>query len=97
MTHLLILAGLSISPSSGLPGNNSLQTLLNDIAGTILVLGGIGFLSGVAFKAVGAHGGNIGFSDTGGRLMFWGAFAMILSGAAAVIINFFYGLGTAAH
>lgn len=93
----LTYAALSIHPSGGLPGTNSLQTLLNDLAGTILVLGGIGFIAGVAFKAVGAHGGNLGLSDTGGRMMTWGAFACVLAGAAAVIINFFFGLGQAAH
>lgn len=98
-TQLAMLAAdVSVNPNSdSLPGTDAFQKLLNGFAKLALLACLGGFLLGAAQWALGNRSNNYSqASDGKGRLMIslLGAFAI---GASAVMINYFFGAGSAVH
>jgi hypothetical protein len=76
-----------------LPGGNVLQSLTDGIAGFSLVVCLIGLVVGAAMWGVGSTSSNYQQTFIGKRAFAVSAFAALLIGGAAAIINFFYGAG----
>jgi TRAP-type C4-dicarboxylate transport system permease small subunit len=94
----MLAADVSVNPNSdSLPGTDAFQKLLNGFAKLALLACLGGFLLGAAQWALGNRSNNYSqASDGKGRLMIslLGAFAI---GASAVMINYFFGAGSAVH
>src|SRR6202521_174323 len=96
MPHLL----LAIPPptatqgaSTNLPGTAQLQQLIDGFGTWALMAALAGMLVGAAVWALGHHSSNYQQSANGRKgVMVWGASAMII-GAAPAIISFLFGLG----
>ena len=78
---------------SGLPGGDVLQNLTNGIAGFALILCLMGLVIGAAMWGLGSNSSNFQQTLVGKRACGVCALAALLIGAAAAIINFFYGAG----
>ena len=95
MTQLLSAAAtVNLRPDpSGLPGGSVLQDLTNGIAGFALILCLMGLVIGAAMWGLGSNSSNFQQTLVGKRACGVCALAALLIGAAAAIINFFYGAG----
>ncbi len=95
MKAAIILAQrVDLNPNPGnLPGGQVLQTLTNGIAGFALVFCLIGLVVSAGLWALGAHSNNYQQTFVGKRGFAVSAMGALLIGAAAAIINFFYGAG----
>lgn len=95
MNHLLRAAArVNLRPDpSGLPGGEVLQNLTNGIAGFALILCLMGLVVGAAMWGLGSNSSNFQQTLVGKRACGVCALAALLIGAAAAIINFFYGAG----
>ena len=76
-----------------LPGGNVLQSLTDGIAGFSIVVCLIGLVVGAAMWGLGSTSSNYQQTFIGKRAFAVSAFAALLIGGAAAIINFFYGAG----
>lgn len=99
LTQLATLAAdVSVNPNSdSLPGTDALQKLLNGFAKLALLACLGAFVWGAAQWTVGSRSHNYSqASDGKSRLLISlaGAFAI---GASAVMINYFFGAGSAVH
>jgi hypothetical protein len=92
LESVLGLVNLRPDPS-GLPGGNVLQNLTNGIAGFALILCLMGLVIGAALWGLGSNSSNFQQTLVGKRACGVCALAALLIGAAAAIINFFYGAG----
>ncbi len=94
----VLVADVTVNPNSdSLPGTDAFQKLLNGFAKLALLACLGGFLFGAAQWALGSRSNNFSqASDGKGRLLIslLGAFAI---GASAVMINYFFGAGSAVH
>ena len=85
---------VTLRPDAGqLPGGEVLQNLTNGIAGFALIFCLIGLVAGAGLWAVGSNSSNFQQTFIGKRACFVCALGALLIGAAAAIINFFYGAG----
>ncbi len=76
-----------------LPGGEVLQSLTNGIAGFALVFCLIGLVVSAGLWALGSNSNNYQQTFVGKRGFVVSAMGALLIGAAAAIINFFYGAG----
>ena len=76
-----------------LPGGEVLQSLTNGIAGFALIFCLIGLVLSAGLWALGANSNNYQQTFVGKRGFAVCAMGALLIGAAAAIINFFYGAG----
>jgi Family of unknown function (DUF6112) len=91
---LILVQQVDLRPDAdGLPGGEVLQNLTNGIAGFALVFCLIGLVLGAGLWALGSNSHNFQQTFVGKRACGVCAFAALLIGAAAAIINFFYGAG----
>jgi MFS family permease len=94
----LKLADVTLNPNaSSLPGSNTLQSLVNGVAGWALVLCLAGLVIGAAAWALGSHSQNYHQSMVGRRAVLVSGLAALIIGAAPTLINFFFHTGQAAH
>lgn len=85
---------VSFSPdSSGLPGGNVLQSLVNGLGWWGLLAALAGIVIGAATWALGAHTNNYQHTSTGKRAVLVSAAAALVIGAAPTILNFFFAAG----
>jgi Family of unknown function (DUF6112) len=92
------LADVSLNPdTSALPGGGTLQQLTNGIGGWALILALVGLVVGAAVWALGAHSQNYQQSFVGRRAVLVSGAAALLIGAAPALINFFFHAGTGLH
>ena len=85
---------VDLDPDPGaLPGGNVLQNLTNGIAGFALVFCLIGLVLSAGLWALGSNSNNYQQTFVGKRGFAVCAMGALLIGAAAAIINFFYGAG----
>ncbi len=78
---------------SNLPGGEVLQSLTNGIAGFALIFCLIGLVLSAGLWALGLNSNNYQQTFVGKRGFAVCAMGSLLIGAAAAIINFFYGAG----
>ena len=95
MANLSILAQkVDLHPDpSELPGGEVLKTLTDGVAGFALIFCLIGLVVGAGLWAIGSNSNNYQHTFVGKRAFAVSALAALLIGAAAAIINFFYGAG----
>ena len=94
MNMVVIAQKVDLNPDPDrLPGGDVLQSLTNGIAGFALVFCLIGLVVGAGLWALGSNSSNYQQTFVGKRAFAVCAVAALLIGAAAAIINFFYGAG----
>ncbi len=95
MSRVVTLAQkVNLNPDPGkLPGGDVLQSLTNGIAGFALILCLIGLVLSAGLWALGSNSNNYQQTFVGKRGFAVCAMGALLIGAAAAIINFFYGAG----
>jgi Family of unknown function (DUF6112) len=76
-----------------LPGGDVLQSLTNGIAGFALIFCLIGLVLSAGLWALGSNSNNYQQTFAGKRGLAVCAMGALLIGAAAAVINFFYGAG----
>lgn len=92
------LADVTLNPSTGsLPGGATLQQLTNGLGGWALILALVGLVVGAAAWALGVHSQNYHQSFIGRRAVLVSGAAALLIGAAPTLINFFFHVGTGVH
>lgn len=85
---------VDLNPDAGeLPGGEVLQSLTNGIAGFALIFCLIGLVLSAGLWALGSNSNNYQQTFVGKRGFAVCAMGALLIGAAAAIINFFYGAG----
>jgi hypothetical protein len=92
MTQLAQKVNLNPDPGK-LPGGEVLQSLTNGLAGFALIFCLIGLVASAGLWALGSNSNNYQQTFVGKRGLAVCAIAALLIGAAAAIINFFYGAG----
>jgi len=95
MKEITLLAQkVNLDPDAGeLPGGEVLQSLTNGIAGFALIFCLIGLVLSAGLWALGSNSNNYQQTFVGKRGFAVCAMGALLIGAAAAIINFFYGAG----
>jgi len=94
MKMVLFAQQVDLNPDPDrLPGGEVLQSLTNGIAGFALVFCLIGLVVSAGLWALGSNSNNYQQTFVGKRGFAVCALAALLIGAAAAIINFFYGAG----
>lgn len=85
---------VNLNPDAGeLPGGEVLQSLTNGIAGFALIFCLIGLVISAGMWALGSNSNNYQQTFVGKRGLAVCVMGALLIGAAAAIINFFYGAG----
>lgn len=92
--NILLGQTVNLNPDpSKLPGGEVLQSLTNGIAGFALIFCLIGLVLSAGLWALGSNSNNYQQTFVGKRGFAVCAMGALLIGAAAAIINFFYGAG----
>lgn len=92
------LADVTLNPDpSQLPGGATLQQLTNGVGGWALILALVGLIVGAAAWALGAHSQNYHQSFIGRRAVLVSGAAALLIGAGPILINFFFHAGSGLH
>lgn len=93
-TARIVAQKVNLNPDPGkLPGGEVLQNLTNGIAGFALIFCLIGLVLSAGLWALGSNSNNYQQTFVGKRGFAVCALGALLIGAAAAIINFFYGAG----
>jgi hypothetical protein len=82
---------------SDLPGGGTFQDLTNGLGGFLLVALLFALLLSAGSWAVGVGTGNIQLAEGGKKGVMGAAFIALLVGGAAILLGFFYGVGTHLH
>ena len=91
---MLLAQKVDLNPDpDNLPGGEVLQTLTNGIAGFALIFCLIGLVVSAGLWALGSNSNNYQQTYIGKRGFAVCSLGALLIGAAAAIINFFYGAG----
>ena len=101
-THLVArvpdASSINVSPdSTGLPGGQVAQQILNGLAWFGLIASAIAVVVGAATWGMAGRAGNYGAVGYGKSAVMGGALGALVVGAAAGIVNFFYGAGLVVH
>ncbi len=89
----LLADQLSLSPdSSALPGSAALQSLTNGIGWLALLASLLGLVVGAATWAIGSHTNNYQHSSSGRKAVLISGAAALLIGAATTVLNFLFGV-----
>lgn len=91
---IILAQKVDLNPDArNLPGGEVLQSLTNGIAGFALIFCLIGLVVSAGLWALGSNSNNYQQTFVGKRGFAVCAMGALLIGAAAAIINFFYGAG----
>jgi hypothetical protein len=86
------------SPSLGdLPGGGTFQDLTNGLGGFLLVALLFALLLSAGSWAIGVGTSNIQLAEGGKKGVIGAVFISLLVGGAAILLDFFYGVGTRLH
>jgi Family of unknown function (DUF6112) len=96
LTRVMLEVSLNPDPSQ-LPGGGTLSDLMNGLAGFGLILAVGVFAFGGAQWALGNATSNLSWAERGKQAVVVAAMAALLIGAAAIIVNFFFGIGRGLH
>lgn len=89
-----VLAQVTVQPDpTGLPGGAAIDSLLGGLAYYALIIVAAAFLAGMAMMAFGSLSSNPRSSALGKATAVVSLLAAFGIGAAAAIVNFFYGVG----
>lgn len=96
--HTLLLAAparaaVSIEPNSNLPGTAQLNSLVGGLVTWVLLACVTAVLAGAATWGLGSRSGHYGASQQGRMMVLGGAIGAVITGAAAALVNFGFGLG----
>jgi Family of unknown function (DUF6112) len=96
MTRTLLEVSLNPDPTQ-LPGGGTLADLTNGLAGFVLILAVLGFVLSAGGWGLGVATSNLSWAERGKSGTIVCALAALLVGAAAIIVNFFFGVGRGLH
>lgn len=89
---------INLDPSlSALPGGGTLQHLVNGLAGWALIGSLAALVVGAVAWAIGSHAHNVSQSMAGRRAVLVSGAAALLIGAAPALITFFFNTGRGLH
>src|ERR1700716_2300894 len=89
-----VLMDVSLNPDpSRLPGGGTLADLTNGLAGFVLIAALLGLVISAGSWGLGVATSNMSWADRGKSGTIVCALAALLVGAAAIIVNFFFGIG----
>ena len=95
-TRVMLEVSLNPDPSQ-LPGGGTLADLTNGLAGFVLILTVFGLVISAGGWGVGVATSNLSWAERGKSGTIVCAVAALLVGGAAVIINFFFNVGSRLH
>lgn len=84
---------VSVEPNSKLPGTAQLNSLVGGLVTWVLLACVTAVLAGAAAWGLGARSGHYGASQQGRTMVLGGAVGAMITGAAAALVNFGFGLG----
>jgi hypothetical protein len=87
----------NITPSSNLPGTNTLLSLVAGVFEVALIFCLAGLVTGALWWAVSAKGANLRGSHTGRDIVVGSVIGAILCGGANIIIGWAFSVGTGLH
>jgi len=96
MTAVLLDVSLSPDPSQ-LPFTGTLHDLANGLEAVALLLAAAGIVFSASKWGLGVATSNTPWAEQGKSGVVIGSIAALLIGAAAVLVNFFFGLGSHLH
>jgi hypothetical protein len=82
---------------SAIPGQATLEQLVNGLGWWALVAALVGLVVGAAAWAIGSHTNSYQQASTGRRAVLVSGAAALLIGAAPTVVNFLYDAGRAVH
>ena len=86
---------VSITPNSKLPGTAQLNTLIGGLVTWVLLACVGAVLLGAAAWGIGSKSGYYGAQQNGRMMVLGGAVGAMVAGAAAALVNFGFGIGSA--
>jgi hypothetical protein len=87
-------ATVSLKPEAGkLPGSSAIHDLTDGAAGILMILALLAVVTGAGRWALGSHSSNPEHAAAGRKAFLMGLGAAVAIGAAAALVNFFYGVG----
>jgi hypothetical protein len=96
MTKVWLDVSLNPDPSQ-LPFSGTLHDLANGLEAVALLLAAAGIVFAASRWGLGVATSNTAWAEQGKTGVVIGAIAALLIGAAAVLVNFFFGLGSHLH
>lgn len=88
---------VAVEPNSKLPGTAQLNSLVGGLVTWVLLACVTAVLAGAAAWGLGARSGHFGASQQGRTMVLGGAVGAMITGAAAALVNFGFGLGATVH
>jgi len=96
--RLMAASTISLDPSqSSLPGSSVIQSLVNGLGWWGLVASLVGLVVGAATWALGAHTNNYQHASTGRRAVLVSGAAALVIGAAPQVLTFLFNAGQSVH
>ncbi len=84
---------VSVDPNSTLPGTAQLTDLVGGLMTWVLLACVLAILAGAAAWGFGARSGHFGASQQGRLMVLGGVAGAMITGAAAALVNFAFGVG----
>ena len=88
---------VSVDPNGDLPGTAQLTSLVGGLMTWALLACVLAVLAGAAAWGFGARSGHFGASQQGRLMVLGGVAGAMITGAAAALVNFGFGIGTTVH
>lgn len=85
---------VEVDPNSELPGTAQLTSLVGGLMTWVLLTCVLAILAGAAAWGFGARSGHFGASQQGRLMVLGGVAGAMITGAAAALVNFGFGVGT---
>jgi hypothetical protein len=84
---------VKVDPNSNLPGTAQLTNLVGGLMTWVLLACILAILAGAAAWGFGARSGHFGASQQGRMMVLGGVAGAMITGAAAALVNFGFGIG----
>ncbi|MCW2599464.1 MAG: hypothetical protein JWM02_1293 [Frankiales bacterium] len=88
---------VAVDPNSKLPGTAQLTSLVGGMMTWVLLACVVAVLAGAATWSFGSRSGHFGASQQGRMMVLGGAVGAMITGAAAALVNFGFGVGGTVH
>ena len=85
---------VAVDPNSKLPGTAQLTSLVGGLMTWVLLACVLAILAGASAWGFGARSGHFGASQQGRLMVLGGVAGAMITGAAAALVNFGFGVGT---